>query len=210
MRPRRYSKAWCMSIPFVDTVSNSLWCHRWSTTTRIVKLGPPRQPNLPVLIKIHFFQTSIAISTCCCHARKGKDGRQSYAGTLRTCPWTLQKILTLWNGGRCVFGFNVLSNPHADCLQNNRHLYHTLHYIAIDYLASPASSVPCEQLFSGGGEIATKHYAQLGATHFKELQVMKFVWRHNIGDFTAQNSSQVEEIDDKMGEYRDLLTADRE
>lgn len=33
-----------------------------------------------------------------------------------------------------------------------------------------------------GSEIATKHCAQLGATHFKELQVMKFAWRNNIGD----------------------------
>ena len=128
-----------------------------------------------MLIKVHFFQTLIAISTHCCCARKGKDSRQSYTGTLRTCPQTLQKILTLWNGGRCIFGFDVLSNPHADCLQNNGHLYHTLCHIAIDYLASPASFIPCERLFSSGGEIAIECHAQLGATHFEELQVMKFV-----------------------------------
>jgi len=74
----------------------------------------------------------------------------------------------------------------------------------------PASSVPCERLFSGGGKIATKHHAQLGVARFEELQIMKFAWRNNIGDLAAWNSSQVEEIDDKFGEYQDLLAADGE
>jgi len=39
---------------------------------------------------------------------------------------------------------------------------------------------------------------------------MKFAWRNNIGDLTAWNSSQVEEIDDEMKEYQDLLAADGE
>ena len=81
----------------------------------------------------------------------------------------------------------------------------------IDFLACPASSVPCERLFSGGGKIATKCRAQLGVTRFEELQVMKFAWRHNIGDHAARNSSQVEEIDDdEIGEYQDLLAVDGE
>jgi len=95
-------------------------------------------------------------------------------------------------------------------LQNNGHHYPTLCRIAINFLACPASSVPCERLFSGGGKIATKCRAQLGVAHFKELQVMKFAWRNNIGDLAAWNSSQVEEIDDKLEEYRDMLAADGE
>ena len=39
---------------------------------------------------------------------------------------------------------------------------------------------------------------------------MKSTWKNNIGDLAAWNSSQVEEIDDEMKEYRDLLAADRE
>lgn len=39
---------------------------------------------------------------------------------------------------------------------------------------------------------------------------MKFAWRNNIGDLAAWNSSQVEDIDDEMREYRDLLAADGE
>ena len=100
--------------------------------------------------------------------------------------------------------------PISNRLQNNGHHYPTLRCIAIDFLACPASSVPCEQLFSGGGEIATKRRAQLGVARFEELQVMKFAWRHNIANLATQNSSQVEEIEDEIEEYQDLLAADGE
>jgi len=103
-----------------------------------------------------------------------------------------------------------LTIPVSNCLQNNKHCYPTLCHIAINFLACQASSVPCERLFSGGSEIATKCHAQLGAIHFEELQIMKFAWRNNIRDLTTWNSSQVEEIDDKMKEYRDLLAVDGE
>ena len=100
--------------------------------------------------------------------------------------------------------------PISNRLQNNGHHYPTLRCIAINFLVCPASSVPCERLFSGGGKIATKRRAQLGVAHFEELQVMKFAWRHNIANLATQNSSQVEEIEDKMEEYQDLLAADGE
>ena len=48
-----------------------------------------------------------------------------------------------------------------------------------------------------------------GAEHFKELQMMKFVWRNNIGDLVAWNSAQVEEVN-KMKEYEDFLKGDKE
>jgi hAT family C-terminal dimerisation region len=121
-----------------------------------------------------------------------------------------RKILTLLNGGRYVSGFDVSIILITECFQNNGHQYPTLRRITIDFLACQASSVPCERLFSGGGEIATKRRAQLGAARFEELQVMKFAWRNNIGDLAAWNSSQVEEIDDEMREYRDLLAEDGE
>lgn len=72
--------------------------------------------------------------------------------------------------------------------QNNGSSYPTLCHIAIDYLACQASSVPCERLFSSGGEVAMKWHAQLGAGRFEELQVLKFAWRNNIGNLTAWNS----------------------
>jgi len=93
--------------------------------------------------------------------------------------------------------------------QDNGHYYPTLCRVALDFLPCQASSVPCERLFSGGGEIATKRRARLGADRFEELQMMKFAWRNNIGDLTAWNSAQVEEVDE-MREYEDFLLADEE
>jgi len=101
-------------------------------------------------------------------------------------------------------------SPISNRLQDNRHHFPTLRRIAIDYLACPVSSVPCKWLFSAGGKIAMKRHSQLGAAHFKELQVMKSMWKNNIADLATWNSNQVEEIDDEMGEYQDLLVTDRE
>ena len=89
-------------------------------------------------------------------------------------------------------------------------MYPTLRRIALDYLACQASSVPCEHLFSAGGEVATKRRARLGAVRFEELQMMKFAWRNNIGDLAAWNSSQVEEIEDEATQYEDMLVADQD
>jgi len=70
------------------------------------------------------------------------------------------------------------------------------------------SSVPCKQLFSAGGKIATKCHSQLGVVCFEEPQVMKSMWKNNITDLATWNLNQVEEIHDKMEEYQDLLVAD--
>ena len=102
----------------------------------------------------------------------------------------------------------VIDNTDYILFQNNGKLYPTLHRIVLDYLPCQASSVPCERLFSAGGEVATKQRAQLGAAQFEELQMMKFAWRNNIRDLAAWNSAQVEEIDNEMREYKDMLVAD--
>lgn len=95
-------------------------------------------------------------------------------------------------------------------LKDNGHRYPTFRRVALDFLPCQASSVACERLFSAGGEIATKRRAQLGAERFEELQIMKFAWRKNINDFASWNSTQVEEVEDKLMEFKDFLTADRE
>jgi len=81
--------------------------------------------------------------------------------------------------------------------------------VALDFLPCQASSVPYKCLFLGGGEIAMKRQAQLGANHFEELQMMKFAWRNNIGDLAAWNSAQVDEVDEMKG-YEDFLMGDQE
>jgi len=101
-------------------------------------------------------------------------------------------------------------SPISNCLQDNGHHFPTLHCIAINYLACPTSSIPCEWLFSAGGKIAMKRHSQLGVARFEELQVIKSVWKNNVADLATWNSNQVEEIHNKMGDYQDLLVADRE
>jgi hypothetical protein len=94
--------------------------------------------------------------------------------------------------------------------QNHGASYPTLCRIALDYLTCQASSVPCERLFSAGGEVATKRRARLGAARFEELQMMKSAWRNNISDFASWNSSQIEEIDDEVRQYSDMLAGDED
>ena len=94
-------------------------------------------------------------------------------------------------------------------MQNNHKLYPTLGHIALDILPIPASSVPCERLFSAAKEIADDRRARLGPKKFEELQVMKFAWRNNIPDLATWNSAFVEEVDDlELDEFRGLLDCD--
>jgi hypothetical protein len=55
-----------------------------------------------------------------------------------------------------------------------------------------------------------KRRAQLRATRFEELQMMKFAWRKDIDDIAALNSSQIEEIEDEIMQYKDMLVADQD
>lgn len=85
-------------------------------------------------------------------------------------------------------------------------MYPTLARIALDILPIPASSVPCERLFSAAKEIADDRCSRLGSKKFEELQIMKFAWRNSIADLAAWNSDEIEEIN--IGEYNTLLSDD--
>ena len=92
-------------------------------------------------------------------------------------------------------------------------MYPTLARIAKDMCAIPATSVPCECLFSGGGEIATDKWSQLGADKFKYLQVLKHTWRSSISDRATTNSSTVESVDIvevHLEQFKELLVYDGE
>ena len=39
--------------------------------------------------------------------------------------------------------------------------------------------------------------------------MMKFTWRNNIGNLAAWNSSNMEEVDDEVTQYKDMLVADK-
>ena len=114
--------------------------------------------------------------------------------------------------GMCCRCVQILINiTDYNLLQMNGERYPTLRRIAIDYLACQASSVPCECLFSAGGEVATKRRSQLGEARFEKLILMKSAWNNNIGNLAAWNSTKVEEVDDsELLEYKDMLTADQD
>ena len=78
----------------------------------------------------------------------------------------------------------------------------------MDVCAIPATSVPCEHLFSAGAEVATDHRSCLGADKFKQLQILKHTWQDNIVDIARLNSSTTEE--EYLDEFRELFKKDVE
>ena len=90
--------------------------------------------------------------------------------------------------------------------QDHCNEYPTLARIALDVLPIPASSVPCERLFSAAKEVTDDHHSHLGLKKFEETQVMKFAWHNNIPNLAAWNSNEVEEIN--ITEYTTLLSDD--
>ena len=71
-----------------------------------------------------------------------------------------------------------------------------------------ASSVPCEHLFSTGGEIATDRCSRLGSDHFEQLQILKHRWRNMIVDCATFNSSQLDEH--YLQNFEELYLVDEE
>ena len=78
----------------------------------------------------------------------------------------------------------------------------------MDICAIPATSVPCEQLFSAGAKIATDHRSHLGSDRFEQLQILKHAWQDQIVDAASFNSSEIENI--YLDEFRELFARDQE
>ena len=93
-------------------------------------------------------------------------------------------------------------------LQAHSNEYPTLAHIAMDVCAIPATSVPCERLFSAGTEVATNHRSHLGADKFEQLQMLKHTWCSNIVDAARLNSSTMEE--EYLDGFWELLKRDVE
>ena len=73
----------------------------------------------------------------------------------------------------------------------------------------PASSVPCERLFSAGAKIATDQRSRLGSGRFKELQIMKHMpWNSSLVDRTQVNSCKVENV--LLQDFKELYERDVE
>jgi hypothetical protein len=78
----------------------------------------------------------------------------------------------------------------------------------MDICAIPATSVPCERLFSAGAEIATDRRSRLGTDRFEQLQILKHAWKGQIVDTASFNSSEIEDI--YLDEFRELFVRDQE
>ena len=78
----------------------------------------------------------------------------------------------------------------------------------MDICAIPATSVPCECLFSMGGKIATDWHSHLGSDIFEQLQVLRHAWQNRIVDQANLNSANVDEIN--MEEFQELLQQDED
>ena len=83
-----------------------------------------------------------------------------------------------------------------------------LAHIALDVLPAQASSVPCEQLFSGTKQIAVDRWASLGSVFFEEIVITKSAWGPDLYDMAAWNASQVKDVD--SFNFKELLLDDTE
>ena len=87
-------------------------------------------------------------------------------------------------------------------------MYPTLSRIARDVCTVPASSVPCEWLFSANAEIATDRRSCLGSGRFEELQIMKHTWNSSLVDRAQVNSCEVENV--LLQDFKELYERDVE
>ena len=105
-----------------------------------------------------------------------------------------------------IFFYSITYNCE---FKDHTHLYPLLAHITLNVLAIPASSVPCEHLFSVGKQTADHCHTRLGTEKFEQLQVMKFSWHSKIADYASINSATVHEVHNLLCKYEDFLSHDR-
>ncbi|KIK81224.1 hypothetical protein PAXRUDRAFT_90310, partial [Paxillus rubicundulus Ve08.2h10] len=116
-----------------------------------------------------------------------------------------------WASELCRYLGDLLHNvsKDTDMIQwwsKHSSTFPTLACMARDICAIPASSVPCERLFSASAEIATDQQSHLDAEKFEELQVLKSAWQDSVMDFAAANSAHIDEV--RLEEFQELLVYD--
>ena len=105
----------------------------------------------------------------------------------------------------------IIVAPSLMVHQNHAIEYPTLARIALDYLPSQASSVPCERLFSASKQTAVDCRARLRHNKFEQLQILKFAWRGNVSDLASLNDKDEDEVDLSMFDtlhYQDIAEAE--
>lgn len=94
-------------------------------------------------------------------------------------------------------------------IQGNQHQYPLLYRIALDILPVQASAVPCERVFSSSGETHNPRRSRLSSCMFEILQILKYLYRHERLDFTAdwvlKDSDLHEDSESVKEKFHDLL-----
>jgi hypothetical protein len=96
--------------------------------------------------------------------------------------------------------------PSLTYLQRHQNQFPTLAAIALDVLPIPATSVPCERLFSSAKLTAVDRRARLGAERFEELQLMKWAWMPVVAESDCNVLVPEEEI--VVAELTEMLEQD--
>ncbi|KIM67465.1 hypothetical protein SCLCIDRAFT_107925 [Scleroderma citrinum Foug A] len=125
----------------------------------------------------------------------------------------VEKSVTGWSAELCLYLSDIAGDvtKEMDVVAwwvKHSSIYPTLALMAQDVCAIPASSVPCEHLFSAGGEIATDRCSRLGSDHFEQLQILKHGWWNTIVDRATINSSHSE--DHYLKDFQELYKIDEE
>src|SRR5713101_6115056 len=108
---------------------------------------------------------------------------------------------------------HIIVAPSLMVNQNHAIEYPTLARIALDYLPSQASSVPCECLFSASKQTAVDRRAHLRHEKFEQLQILKFTWREDVSDLAALNDKHEDEDEVDLSvfdalHYQDIAEAE--
>ena len=139
------------------------------------------------------------------------DTEEGWASELRCYLKTIERgvkkdtdIVEWWQV--CSLCLKSVLFANLNGLKDHADVYPTLARIALDILPAQASSVPCEQLFSGTKQVATDRQASLGPVVFEEATITKSAWGPGLCDVAAWNAAQMEEIG--LLDYEQMLVDD--
>ena len=206
------AKDWCDEArQIIEKVMEEYWNNTSPTPQdNVPGLTLPATSNdgdrMPTLTSEYDRHRRSLVERTVAHADPGgwKAELRAYLGSIPADVSRDTDIVAWWS----VSHFVMSSFSSIDYLQANSKIYPTLSRIAMDVCAIPATSVPCERLFSAGGEIATDRRSRLGSDKFEQLQVLRHAWRDRIVDQANQNSASVDEVN--MEEFRELFQQDEE
>lgn len=83
--------------------------------------------------------------------------------------------------------------------------------MALDILPIPATSVPCERLFSRCKEASDDRRSRIDPATFEYMACLNNHWRSTLVDYARMNEEEMEEVMDLgMDDFKDLLLLEEE